>query len=179
MSKQRYHYPDHIRALALDMATKTGYAILENGAVRGGMIEFKTPKRGRVHLEDEPDGKKYGEFLSWSNRMIAKIKPQVIFYEEPFMNIQRPNSIKAGYAWKAMLMGTAAQYGIPLCSYAAKTIKKSATGSGKAEKEDMIAAAKRDFPHLDIVDDNMADALHVLAYGLAARFGVETLSFDL
>ena|SRR6056297_769059 len=172
-----YHYPRHIRALALDMATKTGYAILEDGKVRGGVFEMKAPKRNRRHLADEHEGKKYGDFLDWLNRIIAKVQPQAIYYEEPFMNMRRPSSIQSGYAWKALLMGTAAQHGIPLHGVAPSSLKKAVTGSGRAEKPEMIAAAKSQFPDLEIVDDNMADALHVLSYGLAAHMGIETLRF--
>jgi Holliday junction resolvasome RuvABC endonuclease subunit len=41
-------------------------------------------------------------------------------------------------------------------------IKKFATGKGNANKEAMIAAAKKRFPHCDIQDDNQADALMLL-----------------
>lgn len=176
MSKP-YYYPRHIRALSLDMATKTGYAILEDGKVRGGVFVMQAPKKNRIHLADEHEGKKYGDFLTWLNRMIATVQPQWIFYEEPFMNMKRPSSIQSGYAWKALLMGTAAQHRIPLHGVAPASLKKSVTGSGKAEKPEMTAMAKRQFPDLDIVDDNMADALHVLSYGLAAKLGIETLRF--
>jgi len=177
MSKQRYHYPDHIRALALDMATKTGYAILENGAVRGGTFVVKR-RKGRRNLADEHEGKEYADFADWLTRIVAKVQPQVIFYELPAM-FKNPVTGYKPIAFRGFLLAEASRQGVPLQGYNISTVKKAATGNGHAKKPQMIAAAKRDFPHLDIVDDNMADALHVLAYGLAARFGVETLSFDL
>ena len=45
------------------------------------------------------------------------------------------------------------------------TLKKFATGRGNAQKHEMVAAAKSEWPHLDICDDNIADALHLLNYG--------------
>lgn len=51
---------------------------------------------------------------------------------------------------------------IPYRGYSPSEIKKHATGKGNASKEDMIAAAKRKFIQINLVDDNHADALWVL-----------------
>lgn len=46
-----------------------------------------------------------------------------------------------------------------------RTVKKFATGSGDASKEQMIAAARR-FYEIEVEDDNAADACHVAAYAM-------------
>ena len=43
------------------------------------------------------------------------------------------------------------------------TIKKFATAHGKASKQDMIDAAIKKFPGQTVIDDNQADALHLLS----------------
>jgi Holliday junction resolvasome RuvABC endonuclease subunit len=43
-------------------------------------------------------------------------------------------------------------------------IKKHATGKGNAKKVHMIAAAKKKWPEVEIVDDNQADAMWILDF---------------
>jgi Holliday junction resolvasome RuvABC endonuclease subunit len=50
---------------------------------------------------------------------------------------------------------------IPYTGITPGVIKRAATGKGNSKKDKMIAAAKARWPSLDIVDDNMADALWV------------------
>ena len=177
MTQQRYHYPDHIRALALDMATKTGYAILQNGQVRGGVFAMPTLKKGRKTMEDDHEGKNFARFSNWIANIMDKTQPQVVFYEQPFINHANPSGSITTFAWRALLLAEASKRNIPTFGYGNSTVKKCACGHGKADKDQSVSQAKEDFPHLEIVDHNMADALHVLSYGLAARFGVETLRF--
>jgi Holliday junction resolvasome RuvABC endonuclease subunit len=51
-------------------------------------------------------------------------------------------------------------------------IKKHATGKGQANKAKMVAAAKKKWPTVNIVDDNQADALWILDF-LQSQLGVE------
>lgn len=46
------------------------------------------------------------------------------------------------------------------------TLKKFATGSGAADKDFMVRAATKLFPQVPIVDDNCADALHLLQWAM-------------
>ena len=46
--------------------------------------------------------------------------------------------------------------------YSPKELKKFACNNGNASKEAMVAAAEKKYPKLKIVDDNHADALHLL-----------------
>jgi Holliday junction resolvasome RuvABC endonuclease subunit len=171
-----YIYPKHIRALALDMATTTGYAILIKGEVRGGAFKVAR-KKGRRHLADEHEGKEYADFQEWLERLMRNTQPQHVFYEMPGM-FKNPTSSYKAFAFRGFLMAECSRLNVPLYGYATTTIKKAATGSGRTSgKQPMIDAAKARFPDLEIVDDNMADALHVLSYGLAARCGIETLDF--
>ncbi|SFN66904.1 hypothetical protein [Mycetocola miduiensis] len=48
------------------------------------------------------------------------------------------------------------------------TVKKFATGKGNAGKDEMLAAAIKRYPGADVVNNNVADAVHLAAMG--ARF---------
>lgn len=48
------------------------------------------------------------------------------------------------------------------------TVKKFATGKGNAGKDEMLAAAIKRYPSADVVNNNVADAVHLAAMG--ARF---------
>jgi len=54
--------------------------------------------------------------------------------------------------------------GIPYQGVPVGTIKKFATGKGNSNKEVMLAAARAQWPELDIKDDNQADALFLWAW---------------
>jgi Holliday junction resolvasome RuvABC endonuclease subunit len=51
--------------------------------------------------------------------------------------------------------------GIPILGFAQTTVKKTLTGSGRAEKFEMVARAKLSWPHLNVETDDQADALGV------------------
>lgn len=55
-------------------------------------------------------------------------------------------------------------YGIEYAGYSPATIKKHATGKGNASKGDMIKAAQEKFRDKFVIDDDEADALHLLDY---------------
>jgi Holliday junction resolvasome RuvABC endonuclease subunit len=166
-------YPQHIRALSLDMATKTGYAVLTDGNIRGGVFGVKRAKGYKDRVDDH-EGIEYTQFQNWMTRIVSNIQPHVIFYELPAM-FKNPITGYKPIAFRGFMMAEAARNNIELAGYNINTVKKAATGKGNAKKPEMIAAAERKFPHLDILDDNMADALHVMAYGLAVKYGIETL----
>jgi Holliday junction resolvasome RuvABC endonuclease subunit len=50
----------------------------------------------------------------------------------------------------------------PWTAVVSSSVKKHATGSGKASKQDMITAA---LPYWPVVCDDEADALHLMRYG--------------
>ena len=53
---------------------------------------------------------------------------------------------------------------IPYQGVPVGSIKKFATGKGNSNKEVMLAAARERWPEVNIVDDNQADALFLLAW---------------
>ena len=55
-------------------------------------------------------------------------------------------------------------YGIEYAGVSSSTIKRFATGKGNANKEAMLKSAIEDNPFVEVIDDNHADALHLLNY---------------
>lgn len=173
MSKQ--YYPPHHRALALDMAMTTGYAILDRGQVRAGCYNIPTAKKGRKTLPDDHMGKRLLDFETWVHNILSKLQPNVVFFEEAGGHYQNQSAARMAYAqWGAMVM-RAAHFNIPIVGVRNTTLKKYAAGNGRAQKEDMIHAAKQKFPDVEIPDDNAADAVHILAYGMSTKYQLEVL----
>ena len=65
------------------------------------------------------------------------------------------------FGMTGMLHALCWDLGIPVFGYTQSTIKKVLTGWGRSDKEQMVAAAKERWPHLEIETDDQADALGV------------------
>jgi len=146
--------------LALDLGTKTGWAINDDGVIRSGMEDF-TPKKGD-HI-----GKRYHDFIFWVADMIIDYKPEYIYYEMPHMRGRRATEVLHGYL--TCLQETCYYQGAdePISVHSG-TIKKFATGNGRASKEEMIEACNK-YAEVQsvlnpITDDNEADAICLLKY---------------
>ena len=144
--------------LALDLGTKTGWAINDDGVIRSGMEDF-TPKKGD-HI-----GKRYCDFTSWLVDMIIDYDlPDYVYYEMPHMRGRRATEVLHGYL--TCLQNTCYQQELddPIAVHPG-TIKKFATGNGRASKEDMILEPN-DWVRIEktITDDNEADAICLLKY---------------
>ena len=167
------YYPPHHRALALDMATTTGWALVDRGQIRTGT--FKTTRaKGRKTLPDEHEGIEFDRFEKWLWKMLKEFDPDVVFFEEAggFRNV---TTARKPYGYRGLMMACCARLNIPMQGVSPSTVKKFATGNGRAQKEEMIHAAKQKFPDVEVPDDNAADALHILAYGMSTKFQLEVL----
>lgn len=132
--------------LALDIATKTGWATKD----ASGVWDFKL-KRG------ESEGMKVVRFKSKLREIIKLQEINIIAYERPAG--LHASSIITASKFLGILEETAEELGINYSGYSATEIKKHATGKGNVKKDLMIAAAKLKFKHIEIIDDNHADAL--------------------
>ena len=159
----------------MDTAARVGWSTLENGILECGMQHFQPPKVGRKTKEDEHIGVQFSRFEIWFWRKLEALDPDIVFYEEPAGGIGGNTALKC-IGWKVLMMACCARKGIPMLGVHSGTLKKYATGSGKAEKEDMIHAVNAKFKDLDIKDDNTADAVHILCYGMSAKYQLEILT---
>lgn len=145
--------------LALDLGTKTGWAVHKDGQITSGSQSFKTD---RV----EGAGMRFLRFQRW---LAALKKEHKIINEVYFEEVRRHDGTKAAHCFggfQATLTMWCEEWMIPYQSVPVGTIKLFATGKGNASKEMMIEAAQKlDF---NVKDDNEADAIHLLRYAVEA-----------
>lgn len=154
--------------LALDLATKTGWALSDrNGRITSGVQEFDL-KRG------ESKGMRFLRFRKWLKDILrlgelgvkfSETSPGLIAWEMAHHRGSHATELCVGLVTDAM--AEAALFGLEHTSIHSASLKKFATGSGKASKEDMILKAKEFYPNVEIIDDNHADALLLLKYAMS------------
>ena len=93
-------------------------------------------------------------------RIIEEYNPDDCAIEETFVNKNPISSLKLGHA-RGALMLTVSLAGINLAEYAATLVKKSITGVGRAEKNQIIMMVKQLMPTAKIDSEDAADALAV------------------
>lgn len=163
-----------MNVLALDLATHTGWALMENDRLESGVQVFDV-KRG------ESPGMRYVRFNRWLQSVVfpateegfprASMAPprvNLIVYEQtvPFpakFGGASAREISAGFATRVQEFCA-----IRLIEHATvypSTLKKWTTGKGNAKKADMLAAVSDRW--LAVTDDNQADAIALLYHALA------------
>ncbi|MDE2105321.1 MAG: crossover junction endodeoxyribonuclease RuvC [Patescibacteria group bacterium] len=124
--------------LSIDIGTKSGWAVRKND----GKIIFGTHVC-KVEGRKEIDGLRYLRFRA----MLTELKNSVggidqVLYEE----VMRHSNTAAAHVYggyRAVLQMWCAHHDIPCTGINVKTIKKFMTGNGNADKNAMIAAAKK------------------------------------
>lgn len=144
--------------LALDQATKTGwaFAIIVDKQVRSsasGVENFQP----RAH---ESTGMRLVRFKGWLSDTLENLKPDLVIYESP--HVRHRNAAAVGYAMSGLIETVCTEEGINYTNAQPKEIKRHATGTGNANKEMMVEAAKKRWPLDTIIDNNHADALWIL-----------------
>lgn len=147
--------------LALDIGIKTGYAIwtTQGQSVRNtstllsGVKEFKF-KRG-----DSPDIR-FLMFRAWLRRTVKTYNIKLIIYEKAFLRGGAASDFLKGFI--LIIRMIAVEFDCSYTGLMGTSLKKYATGYGKASKEDMVLTATQRYGK--VKDDNQADALHLLAY---------------
>lgn len=176
----------HLAILALDIASSTGWALLDrHGNVTSGVQKFDL-KRG------ESPGMRFLRFRRWlgevltlgacaGNKVQSAPTVDVIAYEQAHHRGGAATACLVGLA--TVMLEEAARLGIEVSPVKTGTLKKHATGSGAASKADMIEAATVHWA-LDStspcarvsglpLSDDEADALCVLAWA-CDELGVRT-----
>lgn len=137
--------------LALDMATKTGWATNSTS----GVEDFrKKPgdSRGMIFIR----------FTAWLREMVTLNKPDLIVYERPHARGRAANELLNGLL--AHLQTLCERRNIEFTDCPSTTLKRYAAGKGNASKEDMMESYRIRF-QTEPIDDNEADArwLHAWA----------------
>lgn len=148
----------HTTILALDLGTTTGWALRDRtGRITSGSQSFK-PQRF------EGGGMRFLRFKTW----LAELKMHADGIDAlVFEEVRRHVSTDAAHAYGGFLATLTAwceHHGIPYQGVPVGTIKKHATGSGRAGKDAVMAAVRRR-GHAP-ADDDEADALALLLWAL-------------
>jgi len=152
--------------IALDLATKTGWALKDrDGRLASGVQAFEL-KRG------ESRGMRFLRFRKWLNEMLelcrmgkkhSATEPGIIIFEQAHHRGGHATELAVGLVTD--VLAEAARHGLEHMPVHTGALKKWATGKGNSGKPLMIARAKELFPKVEIIDDNHADALLLLSYG--------------
>ncbi len=136
--------------LAIDPGTKCGWAV---SGVKSGTWDLAVQRH-------ESGGMRFVRL----RRHLEKLLPlDLIVYEE----VHRHLGTHAAHIYGgiiAIIQSFGEDHAIEFRGCPVGTLKKFSTGSGRANKDDMMGAAQRFFPHAAIVDDNHADALCLLRW---------------
>jgi crossover junction endodeoxyribonuclease RuvC len=92
--------------------------------------------------------------------IIEHFQPDCAAVEEVFVNKNPQSTLKLGQARGVVLVG-AARGRVPVTEYAARLVKKSVVGTGKADKAQIAAMLKVLMPGIKLAGEDAADALAV------------------
>jgi len=154
-----------INILAIDPATKTGWATLINGQVESGVQDF-TKKRG------ESNGMLYIKFNAWLwelHKYAIGFDPDgttsfsLAIYEQAHMRGAYATELLHGLTTR--IQEFAAEIGAEYTAVHTGTLKKYITGRGNASKDDIIDWFTEKMRRRPI-NDNESDAYAVLYYAI-------------
>lgn len=148
-----------ITILAIDLGTKTGWAILQKkgkvSTTTSGTINF-------VNDRYQGGGMRYLRFQRWLNDLKHQVgRINEIYFEE----VRRHLGVDAAHAYggfMATLTSWCEEKKVPYQGVPVQTIKKFITGKGNANKQEVINAVKA--LGYNPADDNEADATALLLY---------------
>lgn len=139
--------------LALDLGTSCGWCVRSAAGCDSGVWNLKG---GRF----EGGGMRFVRFRKYVREVIDSAGVCRVAFEE----VRRHMGVDAAHVYGGLLAVLSEECEvrkIPYEGIPVATIKKKATGKGNADKAAMIAAARARWPHLQIEDDNQADAMWI------------------
>ncbi len=150
-----------MRALALDMGSRCGWAIGKAGEVCAGQVCSGVwdiaPRRG------ESPGMRYLHLRAHLQRVRAAYPDlAAVFYEQAHHRGGAATEYAVGCV--ATVQAWCAEHGLEHAAVHSATIKKHATGKGNAGKQEMVAAMQA--LGFRPEDDNEADALALLDWAI-------------
>lgn len=137
--------------IGLDLATKTGWCLRHDGKILASGVQDFAKRRG------ESNGLLFLRFRRWLFELV-ELAPdlELVAYEAAHMRGGAATEILVGL--QTHCQSIAAEIQVECAPVHTATLKKFATGSGKASKTDMILAASK-IKDGQIADDNEADAI--------------------
>ncbi len=144
--------------LCFDLATKTGWAVVENGIIKSSGVQSFAKKRG------ETNGIVFLRLHKWLDDMVALCESSpVVVYEQAHFRGGPATELCVGM--QTHLQSWCAAKSIECAPVTTSQLKLFATGKGNAGKEIMIEAAEKKLGRPPI-DDNEADAVHIAGWAV-------------
>lgn len=140
--------------LGLDIASKTGYAFYDtetNLIIESGIIDL-TKRRG------ESSGVLFLKFRIWLETLIKKLPIDFVAYEQSHHRGGASTEITLNLTGRVQEI--CSDKNIEYTTVHSSTLKKFATGFGKASKKDMKKAASK-IINKKVINDDEADAIHI------------------
>lgn len=147
-----------ITVLAIDPATSCGWALWQPG--------WEQPESGTQVFglqRGESPGMRFLRFRKWLSSMTDDYSPGLYIYEQAHHRGGAATELCVGFVTR--IQEEAATHNALHVPVHSATLKKWATGSGRAGKDEMIVRAEERWGVLPSTHDQ-ADALILLAYGL-------------
>lgn len=152
-----------MKILGLDVATRTGWAVLNGRSWEYGTIDTNTP----TAAADEPDGVRFRRLADRIRGHLHGVDFVVI--EEAFSQNFRTAHVLGGLV--ASVLVELERLGVAYTFVGAGTLKKWAVGNGNAPKSEMVAALYSRFDELGLappppdLSGDEADATWLAVYG--------------
>jgi Holliday junction resolvasome RuvABC endonuclease subunit len=140
--------------IGIDPGLSCGWAVRDARGVRASGV---WDLRGNRF---EGAGMRMVRLRSYLAELFDRVCPSIVAFEE----VRRHMGTDAAHIYGAithLVMEECERRQIPYRGVPVATVKRCATGRGAAKKDAMIAAARARWPHIEIVDDNHADALWI------------------
>lgn len=166
-----------MRVLGFDPGLSiTGYGCVTGDIIRPGIVEagvFRLTKRGEPV---ESIGDRLVELESDVQQLVERVKPDLIAIEGMFAHKDHPGTVVKMAHARGVILLVARRAGVEVCELKPAEVKKAATGSGRATKEQMQHSVQEMFslPELPKPAD-LADALAIAACALR-RYQVESMT---
>lgn len=154
-----------LHVLGLDPATHCGFAHTWGSGVWDLSPDTPAPTKGR---EGEPEWARCGKLwdeMEDVGEVLGIADGRLVVFCESAPGFNRfPHTLKVGHELRGVIKAACCRYNARYVEVPPTTLKKWATGSGKATKEQMIEAAKAYKP--EVTSDDEADAILLRQYGL-------------
>lgn len=154
-----------MRILALDLGTKCGWAAAKKYTAIG-LRQIDSGVWNLTPSKFDSIGMRYCKFEEYLMIELSLGAIDRVVYEA----VRNHRAIDAAHVYGglvAVLQTVCIKKGISYEGVPVGTIKKHATKSGNADKKAMVKAAIHKFKNINVIDDNHADALHLLDYVLS------------
>ena len=145
-----------MKILALDLATTTGWAFL-----RGDQYSYESGTMTLDLKRGESPGMRFVRFNKWLKEMLDDHTPELVIYEQAHHRGGAATELCVGLVTR--VQEACSERSINYQKLHSNTLKKFATGSGRASKDDMLARAREHWGW-NIEDHNQADALWLMEW---------------